>query len=151
MMDDLIRKRVEKLWNRELIKELTYAYGRGIEQQDAGAMAQLFTEDGMVDFSSLGRGVHTGRKAIAAFYQSTWSIRLRAFFTNHVIEIVGDQKAKGTCCFENRGVQGEESMIGAGRLHDEYEKVGDEWKFRSRKVEVFYFVPLKEGWAKALK
>jgi hypothetical protein len=30
-------------------------------------------------------------------------------------------------------------MIGAGQLHDEYEKVGEAWKFRSRKVEIFYF------------
>ena len=48
-------------------------------------------------------------------------------------------------------MQGEESMIGAGRLHDEYEKVGEAWKFRSRRVEIFYFVPLREGWAKVLK
>jgi SnoaL-like domain len=52
-MDDLIRKRVEELWDREMIKELTYAYGRRIEQQDAEGMAQLFTENGEVDFSSL--------------------------------------------------------------------------------------------------
>jgi len=68
-----------------------------------------------------------------------------------VIEPLGEGRARGTCCFENRGVQGEESMIGAGRLHDEYEKVGEAWKFRSRRVEIFYFVPLREGWAKVLK
>ncbi len=76
---------------------------------------------------------------------------MKPFFTNHVIELLAEGKAKGTCCFENRGVQGEESMIGAGRLHDAYEKVGNEWKFRSRTVEIFYFVPLREGWAKVLK
>ena len=68
-----------------------------------------------------------------------------------MIETLGEGRARGTCCFENRGVQGEESMIGAGRLHDEYEKVGEAWKFRSRRVEIFYFVPLREGWAKVLK
>lgn len=150
-MDELLRKKVEELWAREQIKELTYAYGRCIEQQDAGAMAQIFTEDGEVDFSGLGRGVHKGHDAIRAFYASTWSLRVKPFFTNHVIELLGEGRARGTCCFENRGVQGEESMIGAGRLHDEYEKVGDAWKFRSRRVEIFYFVPLREGWAKVLK
>ena len=150
-MDDQIRKRVEELWAREMIKELTYAYGRCIEQQDAEGMARLFTENGEVDFSSLGRGVHKGHDAIRTFYTSTWPLRVKPFFTNHVIELLGDGRAKGTCCFENRGVQGEESMIGAGRLHDEYEKVGEVWKFRSRKVEIFYFVPLREGWAKVLK
>ena len=134
-----------------MIKELTYAYGRCIERQDAEGMARLFTENAQVDFSSLGRGVHKGREAIRAFYESTWPLRVRPFFTNHVIEPLGEGRAKGTCCFENRAVQGEESMIGAGRLHDEYERMGEEWKFRSRRVEIFYFVPLKEGWAKVLK
>ena len=39
-MDDLIGKRVEELWDREMIKELTYAYGRCIEQQNAEGMAK---------------------------------------------------------------------------------------------------------------
>ncbi len=150
-MDDQLHTKVEALWAREMIKELTYAYGRCIERQDAEGMAQLFTKHGEVDFSGLGRGVHTGHAAIGAFYTTTWPLRLRAFFSNHVIELLRDGKARGTCCFENRGVQGAESMIGAGRLHDEYEKVGEEWKFRSRRVEIFYFVPLSEGWAKMLK
>jgi len=150
-MDDSVHKKVEELWARAMIKELTYAYGRCIERQDAAGMAQLFTENGAVDFNSLGRGVHKGRDAIAAFYTTTWPLRVKPFFTNHVIRLTEDGRAQGTCSFENRGVQGEESMIGAGRLHDEYEKVGEEWKFRSRRVEIFYFVPLKEGWAKILK
>ena len=150
-MDEQLHIKVEALWAREMIKELTYAYGRCIERQDAEGMAQLFTENGQVDFSDLDRGVHTGHAAISAFYTTTWPLRVRPFFSNHVIELLGEGKARGTCCFENRGVQDEESMIGAGRLHDEYEKVGEEWKFRSRRVEIFYFVPLKEGWAKVLK
>ncbi|MCS6926790.1 MAG: nuclear transport factor 2 family protein [Candidatus Binatia bacterium] len=149
-MDDL-RQKVEELWDREQIKELTYAYGRCIERQDAEGMAQLFTADGEIDFTSLGRGVHKGHEAIRAFYASTWPLRVKPFFTNHMITFHGAGRASGTCCFENRAVQGEESMIGAGRLHDEYAKVDGVWKFRSRRVELFYFVPLREGWAKVLK
>ena len=150
-MDEQLRAKVEALWAREMIKELTHAYGRCIERQDAEGMAELFTENGTVDFSDMGRGVHTGRDAIRAFYPTTWSLRVKAFFTNHVIELLGEAEAHGTCCFENRGVQSEQSMICAGRLHDEYEQVGEEWKFRSRRVELFYFVPLDDGWAKTLK
>ena len=29
------------------------------------------------------------------------------------------------------------------------EKVNGEWKFKARRVEMFYFVPLSEGWAQA--
>ncbi len=150
-MEEDLRKKVEELWNREKIRELTYAYGQCIERQDADGMARLFTEEATVDFSSLGRGVHRGREAIKAFYESTWPLKVRPFFTNHVLEFLDESHARGTCSFENRAVQGGESLMGAGRLHDEYEKVGGEWKFRSRRVELFYFVPLREGWAKVLK
>lgn len=65
-----------------------------------------------------------------------------------MIQITGN-RATGICSLENRATRGDESLIGAGRLHDEYEKVNGEWKFKARRVEMFYLVPLSEGWAKA--
>lgn len=143
-----LEEMVQELWDREKIKELTYEYGLAIEAQDAERMAALFTADGAVDFSSLGRGVIKGRENLKEFYRSTWPLRVKPFFTNHVIRIQGT-KATGVCSLENRATRGDQSLIGAGRLHDEYEKVDGEWKFTSRRVEMFYFVPLSEGWAKA--
>jgi hypothetical protein len=146
--DMKIEEMVQELWDREKIKELTYEYGLAIESQDEERMANLFTEDGSVDFSSLGRGITKGRSALKAFYRETWPLRVKPFFTNHVIRIDGSH-ATGTCSLENRATRGDQSLIGAGRLHDEYEKVNGEWKFKSRRVEMFYFVPLSEGWADA--
>lgn len=137
---------VRELWDREMIRELTYQYGLAIEAQDEGRMADLFTENGSVDFTALGQGVISGREAIAAFYRSTWRLRVRPFFTNHVIRVEG-ARATGVCSLENRATRDGESLIGAGRLHDEYEKVDGAWRFASRRVEMFYFVPLSEGWA----
>ena len=143
-----LEERVQELWDREKLKELTYQYGLAIEAQDVDRMANLFTEDGSVDFNSLGRGVIKGHPNLKEFYRGTWPLKVKPFFTNHVIQINGNQ-ATGICSLENRATRGEESLIGAGRLHDEYEKVNDEWKFKSRRVEMFYFVPLSEGWGKA--
>lgn len=143
-----IEEMVQELWDREKIKELTYEYGLAIEAQDEERMANLFTEDGSVDFSSLGRGVITGKPALREFYRGTWLLRVKPFFTNHVIRIDGNT-ATGVCSLENRATRGDQSLIGAGRLYDEYEKIDSEWKFKSRRVEMFYFVPLSEGWANA--
>jgi ketosteroid isomerase-like protein len=143
-----LEEMVQELWDREKIKELTYQYGLAIEAQDENRMANLFTEDGSVDFSSLGRGVTTGHAALKEFYRGTWPLRVKPFFTNHVIQITGN-RATGICSLENRATRGDESLIGAGRLHDAYEKVDGEWKFKTRRVEMFYLVPLSEGWAKA--
>ena len=139
---------VQELWDREHIKELTYQYGLAIEAQDTDQMASLFTPDGSVDFSAMGRGIIKGTAAIKEFYPTTWPLKVKPFFTNHVIQIDGDT-ATGICSLENRATRGDESLIGAGRLHDEYVRVAGEWKFKSRRVDMFYFTPLSLGWAKA--
>ncbi len=137
---------LQELLDREKIRELTYRYGLAIEQQDEEEMANLFTEEGTADFSSLGWGVIRGQLALREFYRSTWQLEVKPFFSNHIIEIAGD-RATGTCSLENRATRAGQSMIGAGRLHDRYEKVRGKWKFVSRRVEMFYFVPLAQGWA----
>ena len=137
---------VQTLWDREMIRELTYAYGLAIEAQDEERMAALFLPDGSVDFSSLGRGVIQGHAALKSFYRETWPLRVRPFFTNHVIQVDGD-RASGICSLENRATRNGISLIGAGRLHDTYARIDGEWKFATRRVEMFYFVPLTEGWA----
>ena len=137
---------VQELWDREKIRELTYEYVLAIEAQDADRLVGLFVENGSVDFSSVGAGVIEGSDAMKAFYTTTWPLAVKPFFTNHMIKIDGN-KAKGFCSLENRATRGDESLIGAGRLHDTYEKIDGEWKFSTRRVEMFYLVPLSEGWA----
>jgi ketosteroid isomerase-like protein len=142
-----LEQMVQELWDREKIRELTYEYGLAIEAQDEIRMAALFTQDGAVDFSSLGRGVIRGHEALKAFYRETWPLKVKPFFTNHVIKLDGD-RATGICSLENRATRGDESLIGAGRLYDEFERIDGAWKFTFRRVEMFYFVSLSEGWAK---
>ncbi|NOT54115.1 MAG: hypothetical protein HOP18_05875, partial [Deltaproteobacteria bacterium] len=43
------------------------------------------------------------------------------------------------------------SMMAAGYYDDVYKKVGDDWKFASRKFNILYWVPLSEGWAEQKK
>ena len=57
-------KMIQELWDREKIRELTYEYGLAIEAQDVERVANLFTLDGAVDFSALGKGVIKGHAAI---------------------------------------------------------------------------------------
>lgn len=137
---------VQELWDREKIKELTHAYGLAIEAKDETMMAGLFTEEGAADFSSMGWGVIKGRAALMEFYRGTWPLDVKPYFSNHVITIEGD-RAHGTCALDNRASRDGKSYIGAGRLHDAYEKVDGDWKFAARRVEMFFFSALDEGWA----
>lgn len=150
-MEKSLEEKVEELWNRERIKSLTYAYGECILRRDARGMANLFTEDGSVDFSSLNRGIHTGREAIARHYSSTWESRVRPFFTNHYIEFIDQTHARGWCWLDNRAVRDGESLIGAGKIYDEYRLVDGRWLFSSRRVALFFMAALNKGWAKELE
>ena len=137
---------VQELWDREKIKELTHTYGLAIESKDEVMMANLFTEGGKVDFSSLGWGIITGKNAIKEFYRGTWPLDGKPYFSNHIIEIEG-KFAQGNCALDNRATRDGVSMIGSGRLHDTYENIDGIWKFASRRVEMFFLAPITKGWA----
>jgi len=76
-----LEEKVQELWDREQIKSLTYAYGHWLEKMDSEALSRLFTEDGAMDFSSVGWGIKKGRPAIEDFYPTTWDQRVKPFFT----------------------------------------------------------------------
>ena len=146
-----LEEKVQELWDREQIRSLTYAYGHWLEKMDSEALSRLFTEDGAMDFSSVGWGIKKGRPAIEDFYPTTWDQRVKPFFTNHYIEFDDANHAHGWCWLDNRAKKGDQSLIGCGRLHDNYEQVDGKWLFKSRRLELFFMVPIGEGWAKTMK
>jgi uncharacterized protein (TIGR02246 family) len=150
-MEKSFEEKVEELWNREQIKSLTYAYGECVLQRDAEGMAKLFTEDGSADFSSLGWEIHKGREAIKKFYAGTWAYRVKPFFSNHYIEFIDKTHARGWCWLDNRATRNVESLIGCGKIYDEYRLADGQWRFSSRRIVQFFLVPLSKGCGKELE
>jgi hypothetical protein len=64
---------------------------------------------------------------------------------NHVIELTGPDRAKGTCYVEVRLMRDGKKQLMTGWYDDEYVKVGDEWKFKSRRINIDSFAPAGEG------
>ena len=142
---------VQELLDREAIRDLPLRYCHCVWQKHVEAIVDLFTEDGSFDMSAGGRPPTKGRASLLEMYKrSLGDLSPRPFIHNHVIELLGPGRARGTCYVEIRGVRDGESLVGAGYYDDEYERVGEEWKFRSRDLRMAYMVPLKEGWASAL-
>ncbi len=137
---------VQELVDREAIRDLPQRYCHYVWQQDVPAVVSLFTTDGEFD---AGRAQPTAKGTGAlreAYKQGLATLDPRPFIHNHVIDLAGDH-ATGTCYLELRATQDGQSMIAAGHYDDVYAKVDGEWKFRSRKFNAYYFVPLKDGWA----
>jgi hypothetical protein len=155
--------RLQLLLDKDELRELAFLYAHRIVAQDWRGLANLFTEDGVLDYADVvrlarpdlatlpeqeaaGALVFVGRDAIAGFVPAIGRLEAKAFFTNHVIRVTGDD-AVGIAFFENRMIQRGESVIGAGRMFDEYRRVAGRWRISYRRQELFYFTGLHEGWA----
>ena len=137
---------VRELTDREAIRDLPLKYCHYVWKKDVPALVNLFTDDGEFDAGG-GQPAAKGKEALTKAYQQGLStLDPHPFIHNHVIDLHGD-RATGTCYLELRATRNDKSMIAAGYYDDEYAKVGEEWKFRSRQVTMYYFVPLSEGWA----
>jgi hypothetical protein len=165
--DDLADEvNLRMLIDRAEIGDLVSLYAHCIAAESWLALSNLFTPDAVVDFSDLmtfarpARAttsqrsqfpnlVFHGRDAIFNFFPIAGRLGMKAFFSNHIIRVSGDD-AKGVSFFENRLSQGEDSVIGAGRMIDEYTRTGGRWLIAYRRQELFYFTGLKEGWAESI-
>jgi len=62
-----------------------------------------------------------------------------------VIELLGPDRAKGTCYVEVRLLRDGKKWLMTGWYDDDYVKVGGEWKFKSRQITTDSFGPLSES------
>ena len=155
--------RTRLLLDKDEIRELVYLYPHRLVTRDWRGIAALFTEDGILDYSDVatrGRSaraaqtqqdagsslVFVGRDAIYNFLPAVGQLDVKAFFSNHIIRVDGDTGV-GVSFYDNRLTQQGESVIGAGRMFDEYRRVDGRWLFAYRRQELFFFTGLKEGWA----
>jgi ketosteroid isomerase-like protein len=137
---------VHRLADLEEIRELARRYAHYVWQQDAAGAVDLFTVDGEMHTGD--RPPIVGRAALAEMYRGTLSEgKFQPFVHNHVVELNGDA-ATGTCYLDLRAVHDGQSMIGAGYYEDVYVRVDGVWKFRSRRLNLLWYVPIADGWVK---
>jgi ketosteroid isomerase-like protein len=138
---------VREFADAEAIRDLARRYAHYVWQNDLEALADLFAEDGEMDPGT--RPPIRGRAALLAGFRemlTTGDVFL-PFVQQHVVELAGDT-AIGTCYIDLRAEVMGKSMIGAGYYSDRYVRTTDGWRFKSRKIELRFFVPLRDGWVK---
>ena len=136
---------VRELADREAIRDLASRYAHCVWCKDVDGAVSLFADDGEMDTGD--RPAIKGRAALLEEYgRMITGPQFHPFVHNHLIELRGDT-ATGICYLDVRATMDGTSMIGSGYYHDRYVRVGGEWRFRSRKLTLCYFVPLRQGWA----
>jgi len=139
-----LEERLLAIEDREAIRELTARYCQLVVSGRTLDVAELFTDDGVMEFED---NVVRGQDALKETYRAAVSdLHPIPTVHNHVIELDGD-RATGFCSLELRTVENGEAITGAGHYEDAFERVDGDWKFSHRKLILYHRVPLSQGWA----
>lgn len=127
------------------IENLQARYLLAMDFMDADAYAEVFTEDGILDWAG---GEIVGREAIRAFMASgnynpargaaeaDWPAASRHFIMNQVIKVDGDKATAITYWFQanNNADRGTMTLGMFGNYVDQLERVNGEWLFSRREI-----------------
>jgi len=137
---------VTELADREAIRDLPVRYCDHVWRTDVEGIVDLFTEDGAFSISAQdSENTTTGRANLLKMYKEALaSVTPRPYIHNHVIELKGGGRATGRCYVELRDASNNMNWIGTGFYHDDYVKVGEQWKFQSRKFKAVRYDPREQ-------
>jgi hypothetical protein len=138
-----LEQTVTELADRDQIRELPQRYCDCVWRGDVDGIVKLFADDGV--FTIVGNQRETTNKGKAELLKSykagLENLTPRPYIHNHVIELKGGGRATGRCYVELRDASNKLSWLGTGYYHDEYVKVGDDWKFQSRRAQMVHMEP----------
>ena len=138
-----LEQTITELADREQIRELPQRYCDCVWRGDVDGIVKLFADEGV--FTIVGHQRETtskGRAELLKSYQAGLAnLTPRPYIHNHVIELKGSGHASGRCYVELRDASNNLSWLGTGFYHDEYVKVGDQWKFQSRRAQMVHMEP----------
>jgi ketosteroid isomerase-like protein len=151
MSDDrlaMLERTVQRLADIEELRALRLRYHDAINENRPGDIAELFTEDGAVDFGYL--GATTGRAKVAKFFGNMGNVldSVTQFVHNHVVEVDGD-RGTGSSYLEAKTVSKGTAYRVAGRYRDTYERTPGGWRFARMAFEPLFTLPFTESWASA--
>jgi hypothetical protein len=137
---------IQEVIDREAIRTLPVRYCHCVWQKDVDGWVNLFSEDGAISATDPSLPRAEGRDALRKMIGSGIDTsKPRPFIHNHVIELLGPDRAKGTCYVEVRLLRDGKKHYMTGWYDDEYVKVGGEWKFKSRRINIDSFSPVTES------
>jgi hypothetical protein len=139
-----LEKRIALIEDRIAISELRARYSFLVDQGRGQEAVDLFTEDG--EFHGPVAS-YRGREEQLRHYNEHVLSGMWHFICNEIIHIDGES-ATGKCYCEMPCVFRDESYVCACQYDDVLIKQDGKWKFKSRTVTFYYFVPLREGWGK---
>lgn len=145
-----IEERLAALEAIEEIRKLKARYAAACDDNyNADAIAALFVEDAVWDGGALGKA--EGREAIRKFFRGAPKFFPFAMHNvmNPIIDVDGDRAtAEWNLLQPATMAKGNQAVWLAATYHDEYVRVGGEWKFKRLTVTPRFLTTYEEGWAR---
>ncbi|MGH7841322.1 MAG: nuclear transport factor 2 family protein [Candidatus Binataceae bacterium] len=136
-----IEQTARELADREAIRELPLKYCDCVWRNDMIGIVELFAADGEFVTKGLKREHRaSGHEALRKLYGGITQGPLtpRPYIHNHVIDLAGAGRATGRCYVELRNLKQNMEWVGSGWYADEYVRVGEDWKFKTRTFRTAY-------------
>lgn len=121
------------------IRETLYRYSLMVDRRRWELVDEVFTEDAIIDYTSVGwgagRGPHREQLHWLDEMLKPWPMNLH-LISNEIIDLDGD-RAKSTCCFNapmgSKDNQGKSTFLtNAGYYHDDWVRTAAGWRIRER-------------------
>ena len=129
--DDLVRE----IAAREAIRDLSARYCDCIWRKDVDGLVSLFTDEGTFRVEGLEvEASSRGHAQLRKVYEKALAeIDPRLFIHSQIVDLLGGHRATGRCYVEVFSAKFDMQRIGLGYYEDQYTKIGDKWKFASRR------------------
>ena len=147
-LDDLTDT-VDRLQDREAVRELCYDYCYTVDSGDWDAFIDLFTEDAHVEYRREGHGTYEGHAGLREFVKVAKDDRgfMVHMIHNPVVTMNGDE-SKAYCYFEIPVVDADgEALWLQGRYDLGCRRVDGTWKIARHVATYNYVAPYEHGWA----
>ncbi|SKC01149.1 nuclear transport factor 2 family protein [Sphingopyxis flava] len=142
-----LEERISRLEDIEEIRSLRNKFHHFINEGLAHRFGEVYTDDAVVHFDDFMKQEGLAN-IIAASTELARQAFVIQFLHNHAIELDGD-RANGFCYLDARYAANGESLIVAARYDDEYRRTPAGWRICKTRVNIFFSVPLAQGWADA--
>jgi hypothetical protein len=129
--DDL----VGEIAAREAIRDLSARYCDCIWRKDVDGLVSLFTDDGTFRVEGLEvEASSRGHAQLRKVYEKALDeLDPRLFIHSQIVDLIGANRATGRCYVEVFSAKYGMERVGLGYYEDQYAKIGDKWKFNSRR------------------
>jgi hypothetical protein len=147
-----LRHRLDVLESESALHRLRARFHDFVNTDRWDEIGGLFAEDAELDYSYLGSA--TGREAITEFFAAIPRLLpagaggpfIRQFIHGHEVEVDGDRASGSSHLFATPIYHGQ-AFLASGRFADTYVRRDGVWRFATVTFDIYYTVPLAEGWA----